>query len=201
MLYCVLHCGQLTLTSGLPFCCWSIHCWRHDWWAHWVVPLHLQGETHSAVISSASVAKHTQHCLLHIQEISLPYNISLLTITAYVNHNRSTRGALYRVQDYRHCRQSQWYFMTAHSIEIRVNIVTYSRSGHRAIALCLLMNSSHVRMRNWIRGKGHSQMFRWDYRLSPVIIMCNIWLLHMWIISQDCCRIVHPVVTFVDCFS
>ena len=63
ILYCWLHCGQLTSAVALCFCFSSIHLWRHLTCTHLAVPLHRQGVTQSIRVSS-SVPKHTQHVLL-----------------------------------------------------------------------------------------------------------------------------------------
>ena len=65
IIYSILHCGQATLAVLFPFCFSSIHRCKQYWWTHFVVPLHIQGWTQPASVSSSSVAKHTQQAFLH----------------------------------------------------------------------------------------------------------------------------------------
>lgn len=61
--YSALHWGHATLAVLFPLCFSSTQRCRQAWWTHLVDPLHLHGLTHSAVLSSSSVAKHTQQLL------------------------------------------------------------------------------------------------------------------------------------------
>ena len=69
IIYSILHCGQATLAVLFPFCFSSIHRCKQYWWTHFVVPLHIQGWTQPASVSSSSVAKHTQQAFLYKKKL------------------------------------------------------------------------------------------------------------------------------------
>lgn len=83
MMYSLRHCGQLTRLKALPFCFSSTHRCRHDWCTHFVVPLHLHGCTQAAILSSSSVAKHTQQYRPSSVDFCVPSISSICTRSSF----------------------------------------------------------------------------------------------------------------------